>query len=123
MIGNGLLAFAVIFVVVIFVYISMKASRDKEIEKKYTESYTINLNKGFQGRSYSIFVNDSLLFDQLITEEPATVEVQRFADQSAVLIVDNETEILSTFDLSEKGGIYSFVKDEDGIKLLGQSGN
>jgi len=29
------------------------------------------------------------------------VEVGRFAEQSALLIVDNKTELVSTFDLSE----------------------
>ena len=53
-----------------------------------------------------------------IIEEPYTVEVGRFAEQSALLIVDNKTELVSTFDLSERGGNYQFEKEEDGIKQL-----
>jgi len=34
------------------------------------------------------------------------------------MIVDNLTDELSTFDLSEKGGSYRFEKDADGIKQL-----
>jgi hypothetical protein len=53
-----------------------------------------------------------------MSEEPYTVEIGRFAEQSALLIVDNNTELVSTFDLSEKGGTYQFEKESDGIKQL-----
>ena len=118
MIGNGILAFAVIFVVVIFVYMSMRLQQRKEGERKFIETYTITLTKGFAGDSISLFVNDSLIANQVMQEEAFTVEVGRFAEQSALMIVDNKTEIASVFDLSEKGGTYQFEKETDGIKQL-----
>ena len=118
MVGNGILAFAVIFGVVIFVYMSMRLQREKQEERHFIESYTISLVKGFAGDSISLFVNDSLISNKTISEEPYTVEVGRFAEQSALLIVDNNTELVSTFDLSEKGGAYQFEKESDGIKQL-----
>lgn len=66
----------------------------------------------------SLFVNDSLIANQVMQEEAFTVEVGRFAEQSALMIVDNKTEIASVFDLSEKGGTYQFEKETDGIKQL-----
>ena len=113
MVGNGILAFAVIFVVVIFIYMSMQQE-----ERHFIETYTISLVKGFTGDSISLFVNDSLISNKTIIKEPYTVEVGRFAEQSALLIVDNKTELVSTFDLSERGGNYQFEKEEDGIKQL-----
>ena len=107
MVGNGILAFAVIFVVVIFVYMSMRLQREKQEERHFIESYTISLVKGFAGDSISLFVNDSLISNKTIS-----------AEQSALLIVDNNTELVSTFDLSEKGGAYQFEKESDGIKQL-----
>lgn len=120
MVGNGILAFAVIFVVVLFVYMSMKMQSDNQAERHFTEVYTINLTKGFAGDSISILINDSLILNKQIGEEPITVEVTRFAEQNALLIVDNETEQVSTFDLSEKGGTYTFEKEADGVKQLAQ---
>ena len=114
----GILAFAVIFVVVIFVYMSMRLQREKQEERHFIESYTISLVKGFAGDSISLFVNDSLISNKTMSEEPYTVEIGRFAEQSALLIVDNNTELVSTFDLSEKGGTYQFEKESDGIKQL-----
>ncbi|WP_455585867.1 hypothetical protein [Bacteroides sp.] len=118
MVGNGILAFAVIFVVVIFVYMSMRLQSTKQAERHFIETYTINLTRGFTGDSLSLFVNDSLIMNKRVTEEPFTVEVGRFAEQSALMIVNNLTDEMSTFDLSEKGGTYRFEKDTDGVKQL-----
>lgn len=120
MVGNGILAFAVIFVVVIFIYISMRMQHDKDAEQHFTEVYTISLAKGFAGDSISVFINDSLILDKKINAEPINIEINRFAEQSALMIVDNQTENVSTFDLSEKGGTYTFEKEANGVKLLGQ---
>lgn len=118
MVGNGILAFAVIFVVVIFVYMSMRLQRQKDEKRNFTEMYTVSLVKGFTGDSIAVFINDSLLMNKVIREEPVSIEAGRFAEQSALMIVDNVTEKISTFDLSEKGGTYRFEKDTDGVKLL-----
>lgn len=118
MVGNGILAFAVIFVVVIFIYMSLRLQRNNQAERHYIETYTVSLVKGFAGDSISLFVNDSLIINKTITHEPFTIEIGRFADQSALLIVDNRTDLVSTFDLSERGGTYQFEKETDGIKQL-----
>ncbi len=120
MIGNGILAFAVIFIVVIFVYMSMRLQQQKKGERYFAEAYHITLTKGFAGDSISVLLNDSMLIDQRIGEEPFTFEVKRFAEQSALMIVDKATDKLSLFELSEKGGNYRFEKEGDEVKLLAQ---
>ena len=92
--------------------------RDKQEQRHFIETYSISLVKGFAGDSVSLYVNDSLILNKTISEEPYTVEVGRFAEQSALLVVDNKTELVSTFDLSERGGTYQFEKEADGIKQL-----
>ena len=67
MIGNGILAFAVIFVVVIFVYMSMRLQRDRQADRHFAETYSISLVKGFAGDSISLFINDSLITNRKIT--------------------------------------------------------
>mgnify|MGYP000713510902 CR=1 FL=1 len=119
MIGNGILAFAVIFVVVIFVYMSMRLQQRKEGERYFAETYNITLVKGFTGDSISVLLNDSVLIDQRINKEPFTFEVKRFAEQSALMIVDQATDKLSLFELSEKGGNYRFEKEDDEVKKFG----
>ena len=120
MIGNGILAFAVLIVVVVFVLMSLRSQSEKQEEVVFTEVYTISLTKGFTGDSYSVYINDSLLLDKQIDEEPCMLQVTRFDEQNALMIVDNDTENISLFDLSEKGGTISLVKDADGVKQLAQ---
>lgn len=121
MVGNGILAFAVIFVVVIFVYMSMRLQQKKDEDRNFIETYTISLTKGFAGDSLSILINDSVLVNQRITKEPFEIEVKRFAQQSALMIVDNATDQLSLFELSEKGGSYRFEKENGEVKQLASS--
>lgn len=120
MIGNGILAFAVIFVVVLFVYMSMRLQREHEGGRYYAEQYTFSLVKGFEGDSVSIFLNDSLLLNKIIDRSPFNLEVKRFAEENALMIVDNATERISLFELSEKGGTYRFEKEGDEVKQLPQ---
>ncbi|MDO3389861.1 MULTISPECIES: hypothetical protein [Bacteroides] len=120
MIGNGILAFAVILVVVIFVYMSMRLQREKEGERYFAETYNITLVRGFAGDSVSILINDSLLERRTIDTEPFSLSVKRFSEQSALMIVDNATDKLSLFELSEKGGDYHFEKEGEEVKLLSQ---
>lgn len=118
MVGNGILAFAVIFVVVLFIYLAMRLQRERQQERVYVESYYINLERGFLGDSISVYLNDSLLMNRVIREEPVNLQVGQFADRNALLIVDNLTDYISTFNLSDNGDIITLVKDDEGIKQL-----
>lgn len=101
MIGNGILAFAIIFVVVIFVYMSLRLKSEKENGKQYSETYNIELVRGFIGDSISIYVNDSLLMNKKIDKDSIKLSINRFAEESALLVVDNFTDKVSTFSLRE----------------------
>ena len=120
MIGNGILAFAVIAVIVIFVYMSLRLQREKEGDRYFTEQYTISLVNGFEGDSVSVLINDSLLLNRTIDRQPYTLEVKRFTEESTLMIVDNATEQLSVFELSERGGTYRYEKEDGKVKQLAQ---
>ncbi len=106
MIGNGILAFAVIFIVVIFVYMSLRLNSKQE--KLFDENYQIVLKEGFKGRSFEVQLNDSLLFKGDIKEEHTEFNITRFAEQSALLIIDLSTHDLKVFNLNPSGGKYAF---------------
>lgn len=116
MIGNGILAFAVIFVVVIFVYMSMRLQQQKSQERKFIDQYTFVLESGFADDSLSLLINDSLILCTRVVEEPLTVKAQRFAEQSALMLVDHATDGLSIIELSEKGGTYTLQKEGNEVK-------
>ena len=120
MIGNGILAFAVIAVIAIFVYMSLRLQREKEGDRYFTEQYTISLANGFEGDSVSILINDSLLLNRTIDNQPYDLQVKRFAEESTLMIVDNATDQLSVFELSERGGTYRYEKTDGKVKQLPQ---
>lgn len=116
MIGNGILAFAVIFVVVIFVYMSMRLQQQKSQERKFIDCYTFVLESGFAGDSLSLLINDSLIHCTRVAKEPLTIEVQRFAEQSALMLVDHATDGLTIIELNERGGTYTLRKEGNEVK-------
>lgn len=117
MIGNAILAFAIIIVVVIFIYMSLRLSHKvDDSQRYYTESYSISLTRGFEGDSIAVYMNDSLIFDQTIPEEPLVLNVPRFNEQTTLMVVDQRTDLVSTFELSEKGEEINLLKEGNAIK-------
>jgi len=116
MLGNGLLAFAVFIIVALFFYLSFREQGKKQ-EHRFAESYAISLVKGFVGNDTQVLVNDSVLYNAPVQSEPLTFSITRFAEISSVIIVDNATEQMAVFELSEQGGVYSFEKREGEVVL------
>lgn len=115
---NFILAFAVIFVVVLFVYMSLRAQQGKNGEEKYAETYRIELAGGFVGDSISLYINDSLLVNKTIDEAPFALTVNRFDKENTLIIVENISESMKLFPLSEEGGDYMFDKSGEEISLI-----
>ena len=107
MLGNGLLAFAVFIIVALFFYLSFR-EQNKKPEHRFAESYAISLVKGFTGNDMQVLVNDSVIYNGMVQSEPLTFSITRFAENSSVIIVDNATEKMAVFELSEQGGVYNF---------------
>lgn len=116
MLGNGLLAFAVFIIVALFFYLSFREQSKKQ-EHRYQESYAISLVKGFAGKDVQVLVNDSVLYNAPVQSEPLTFSITRFAEASSVIIVDNATERMAVFELSEQGGVYSFEINQGEVTL------
>lgn len=102
MIGNGLLAFGVFFVVCFFLYLGFRSSSKKE-QQVFEGIYTVEITSGFAGDSLSVFVNDSLLMNRMMGNTDVTLQLERFAEESVLMIVDNRTENITPFNLSPKG--------------------
>ena len=68
MIGNGILAFGVLAVVIIFLYMSFRFKRDANKVVTYEGVYNIEVSKDFAGDSIAIYVNDSLLMNRTMPD-------------------------------------------------------
>ena len=118
MIGNGLLAFAVLVVVALFVYVSLRFNRQANGAEEYNAIYTITLQEGFLNSQTEIHLNDSIILNQQVSTEPFTFTIQQFAPEGALLFVNRQTDDLAIFNIKNNGGSYTFVREKGKVKLV-----
>jgi hypothetical protein len=100
---NTVLFFAVLFITGLFLYMSYTLKRDADKKVTYEGRYHIEVSSDFSGQSLSIYVNDSLLMNGIMPDSLTALDIDRFAEQSALIIVDNTTDIATPFSLDAKG--------------------
>ena len=115
MVFNAVLFIAVLVVCGIFLYMAYTFKRDANKKVTYEGRYHIEVNKDFVGQSLSIYVNDSLLWNQAMPDTLVTLDIDRFAEESALLIVDNATDTATPFNLDPKGSKVVVKKQEGEI--------
>lgn len=115
MVFNAVLFIAVLVVCGIFLYMAYTFKRDANKKVTYEGRYHIEVNKDFAGQSLSIYVNDSLLWNQAMPDTLVILDIDRFAEESALLIVDNTTDTATPFNLDPKGSKVVVKKQEGEI--------
>ena len=115
MVFNAVLFIAVLVVCGIFLYMAYTFKRDANKKVTYEGRYHIEVNNDFAGQSLSIYVNDSLLWNQATPDTLVTLDIDRFAEESALLIVDNATDTATPFNLDPKGSKVVVKKQEGEI--------
>ena len=115
MVFNAVLFIAVLVVCGIFLYMAYTFKRDANKKVTYEGRYHIEVNKDFAGQSLGIYVNDSLLWNQAMPDTLLTLDIDRFAEESALLIVDNATDTATPFNLDPKGSKVVVKKQEGEI--------
>ena len=98
MVFNAVLFIAVLVVCGIFLYMAYTFKRDANKKVTYEGRYHIEVNKDFVGQSLRIYVNDSLLWNQAMPDTLVILDIDRFAEESALLIVDNATDTATPFN-------------------------
>ena len=115
MVFNAVLFIAVLVVCGIFLYMAYTFKRDANKKVTYEGRYHIEVSTDFAGESLSVYVNDSLLWDQAMPDTLVTLDIDRFAEENALLIVDNKTDIAIPFNLDKKGSKVVIKKQEGEI--------
>ncbi len=104
MIGNGILAFGVFFIVCLFLYLGFRGqSKGNEKDKTFEGLYAIEIANSFNRDSLSIYINDSLLFNSTLGNSSVKFQVKRFAEENTLMVVDNRTDEVTPFNLNAKG--------------------
>ena len=115
MVFNAVLFIAVLVVCGIFLYMAYTFKRDANKKITYEGRYHIEVNNDFAGEGLCIYVNDSLLWDQTMPDTLVTIDVDRFAEESALIIVNKATDNAAPFNLSPKGSKIMLKKQEGEI--------
>ena len=118
MVFNAVLFIAVLVVTGIFLYLAyaFKRSTEKK-EKTYQEAYQIEIKSDFSGESLSFYLNDSLLLNRTMPDSALEISIHRFAEENALIVVDNATEKMRPFNLNKEGGKIR-VKKEKGEVVI-----
>ena len=115
MVFNAVLFFAVLFITGLFLYLSYTLKRDTDRKVTYEGRYRIEIHNDFTGDSLSIYVNDSLLMNSVMPDTLTILEIDRFAEESALIVVNNATDTMSPFNLDNKGSKVTIKKQDDVI--------
>ena len=115
MVFNAVLFIAVLVVCGIFLYMAFTFKRDANKKVTYEGRYHIEVSNDFAGESLSVYVNDSLLWNQAMPDTLVTLDIDRFAEENALLIVDNTTDTATPFNLDKKGSKVVVKKQEGEI--------
>ena len=81
----------------------MKRDTDKKVT--YEGQYHIEMSKDFAGESLSVYVNDSLLMNRTMPDTLVALDLQRFAEENVLMVVDNATDTATPFNLSKEGSL------------------
>lgn len=114
MILNGFLAFAVVVIACLFLYVSFRLKRDADKVVSYTGKYLIEMNADFANRNISVYLNDSLIINGIMPDSVIQTTINKFADETMLMIVDNASDIATSFNLNPDGSRVT-VKNTAGI--------
>ena len=116
MVGNGILAFGVIFIVCLFLYLGFRfQQKPGSPQIQFKDTYSIQVDKSFAGDSLNIYINDSLVMGRRFTNQTIKFQVGRFAENSVLMVVESDKDEMTPYNLSEKGSEVSIQKKNDKI--------
>ena len=119
----------IILSVLLFTYYAMREAWRKSPDREFV--YTVSFSPDFEGRNYSVYLDDSLLYlgnpfnsdtvirvKRYVTEEPVNVagidtviKVPHFTSSSSLFVVDGETNVPKIFIVREFNNIFLKLKN------------
>ena len=115
MMFHAVLFIAVLFITALFLYLAYTFKRDADRKRTYEGKYHIELTADFVGESLSIYVNDSLLINRTMPDSIVTIDINRFAEEHVLMLVNNQTDTTTPFNLSKEGSTVNIQKKEGEI--------
>lgn len=111
LIGIAAMAFAVLFVVILFLSMCFGKMETQDTRKK--NYYQLELASSFVGQETLLYVNDSLLYDAQV-EDSTRIRFKPFEEQHLLMVVDKQSGNTRSFNLKEKACQVFIRKDGAG---------
>ena len=102
LLGGIIMMVMVLLIVVIFVFWALRLDRKMNLGQTYHEKYEFVLDESTLNQPLQMYVNDSLIFSGTHSTV-FTLNVDRFATESTLLVIDTESDMVSLIELSEEG--------------------
>ena len=123
MIGNGILAFGVFFIVCLFLYLGFRnQSKSNNKEKTFAGIYTVEIADYFTGGGRAVWGGGGRLFNSSIGNTAIKFQVKRFAEESTLMIVDSRTDEVTPFNLNPEGSQIA-VEKKNGKIFIQEAAN
>ncbi len=101
--GSVFFFFLIIVSIGLFVYYSLHKHWNRAGDVRF--AYEISFAKGFEGKAYSVYMNDSLLYVGNPVDTDSVLRVNRFAEENALLVVERVTDGVSIVQLPDRGKV------------------
>ena len=115
MVFNAVLFIAVMVISGIFLYMSYTLKRDANKKVAYEGEYHIEIAGDFADEDISIYINDSLLTKGIMPDTIVCLDINRFAEEHALMVVNNQTDSATPFNLDKKGSKIKLLKKDNEI--------
>lgn len=107
--GSVFFFFIIIVTIGLFAYYSLYKHWNKAGDVRF--GYEISFAPSFEGRAYTLYLNDSLLYSGSPVDTDTVLRLNRFAEDNALLVVDNATDGVSILQIPSRGKILLQLKD------------
>lgn len=104
LIGTAVMAFAVMAVVFVFICLCRPYINSEKGKGPSTDLFQIEFAKGFAGDTALVYLNDSLVWHNLVPTDTTTLRVYRFADENTLMVSRSSEDAVSIFNIEKKAG-------------------
>ena len=117
LIGTAAMAFAVMAIVVIFLFLSAPHIDFSKKSEKERDLYQIEFAKGFASDSAVVYLNDILIWHDIVPSDTTKLHIHRFADENILMVSRSHDDAVSIFNLDKKAGRIILRKERDEVTM------
>ncbi len=117
LIGTAAMVFAVMAIVVIFLLLSAPHIDFSKSGKNNKDLYQLEFAKGLAGDSAIVYLNDSLIWNDIVPSDTTILHINRFADENTLMVSRSYDDAVSIFNIEKKAGRLILRKNRGVVSL------